>query len=482
MEFEAVIGLEVHVQLACASKIFSPQKVAVNQQANSHANIIDLGFPGTLPVVNEKAIEYAVKFGLAVHAQINRYSVFDRKNYFYPDLAKGYQISQLEYPIVGRGYIDIALEDGSNKRIDITRAHLEEDAGKLIHDPHAGISLVDYNRAGTCLLEIVSDPVLSNAREASVYLRQINAIVRYLEISDGDLSQGSMRCDVNVSLRPKGETKLGTRAELKNINSYRFVEKAIDSEIARQITLLEQGEKIVQETRLYDAATNTTRSMRSKEEANDYRYFPCPDLLPVNISQEYIDTLQENLVELPEQKIARFIQDFDIEYTDAQTLTATKELAEFFDTTVALYTKNPRAIANWILVELGGLLHKNEVSILDAPIEARHIADIVAAIDAQQISGKIAKQLLVLLWQNPTKTVNALIQEQGVEQVNDDSFIEDLVKQVIHENTQQVEQYKDAEPAKQKKMLGFFVGQIMKISKGKANPKSINKILLSHLH
>ncbi|MEX1197707.1 MAG: Asp-tRNA(Asn)/Glu-tRNA(Gln) amidotransferase subunit GatB [Pseudohongiellaceae bacterium] len=475
MSWETVIGLEVHVQLATQSKLFSGSSTNFGAEPNTQANLYDLALPGTLPVLNEEALKMAVRFGLAVNAEIGRRSVFDRKNYFYPDLPKGYQVSQLDHPTVGKGELSITLDDGTGKIVGITRAHMEEDAGKSLHEDYQGYTGIDLNRAGTPLLEIVSEPDLRSAKEAVAYLKKLHAIVRYLGISDGDMSQGSMRCDANVSVRRKGETKLGTRAEIKNVNSFRYVEKAINHEVERQIDLIEDGGRVVQETRLYDSDLDETRSMRSKEVANDYRYFPEPDLLPVVIDEAYIEAIRKTLPELPDEKRARFVSQHGLSDYDASVLVSDRELAEFFEA-VAERCGDAKLAANWVSVDLMGVLNKRDASVADSPVTPRQLGDLVRRIIDNTISGKIAKQVFEILTEQGGE-VDAIIEEKGLKQVTDTAAIEQLVDRVIEENPEQVQQYRDGK----EKVFGFFVGQAMKASKGKANPAQLNEWLRKKL-
>lgn len=479
MSWETVIGLEIHVQLATNSKIFSAAATRFGAEPNTQACAVDLAMPGTLPVLNERVVEMAVKFGLAIDAELGLRSVFDRKNYFYPDSPKGYQISQMDHPIVGAGAVDIHLEDGTVKTVGVTRAHLEEDAGKSLHEDFHGMSGIDLNRAGTPLLEIVSEPDIRNAKEAVAYLKYINSLVRYLEISDGDMSQGSMRCDVNLSLRPTGQSEYGTRTEIKNVNSFRFVEKAIATEIERQRDILEDGGKITQETRLYDSDKNVTRSMRSKEVANDYRYFPEPDLLPIIIDQAYIDAIRDQLPELPKQKHARFCADYELSQYDATLLSADRATADYFET-VAAGSDDAKAAANWVMGDLAAALNKNAVAIEQSPLASEQLAVLIKRINDQTISGKIAKTVFEAAW-NGEGSVDEIIAARSLTQVSDAGAIEKMVATVIAENAGQVEQYRNSDADKQKKMLGFFVGQIMKASKGKANPGQVNSLLKDKL-
>lgn len=475
MQWETVIGLEVHVQLATQSKIFSGAAIAFGAEPNTQACAVDLAMPGMLPVVNEEAIRMAVMFGLGIEAEIGKRSVFDRKNYFYPDLPKGYQISQFEFPIVGKGSIEIHLEDGSNKHIEITRAHLEEDAGKSLHEDFHGMSGIDLNRAGTPLLEIVSEPDLRSAEEAVAYLKTIHSLITYLGISDGNMAEGSMRCDINLSLRPIGSETLGTRAEIKNVNSFRFVEKAIKHEIERQSDILEDGGSIVQETRLYDADLDETRSMRSKEVANDYRYFPEPDLLPIEIDDSYIASIKEQLPELPQQKQQRFIDQYKLSPYDAAVLSSDRQQADFYEDVVDT-CGDAKLSANWVMVELNSLLNKNDIEISNCPISSIQLGELISLIIDSTISGKIAKQVFEAMW-NGEGDANTIIEARGLKQVSDTGAIEAMVDEIIANSQAQVEQYLAADDAKRKKLLGFFVGQVMKASKGQANPGIVNQLL-----
>ncbi len=480
MQWETVIGLEIHVQLATQSKIFSGSSTAFGAEPNTQASVIDLGFPGVLPVLNEEAVRMAVKFGLAIDANIDEKSVFARKNYFYPDLPKGYQISQFELPIVGKGYIEITLEDGSTRVIGVTRAHLEEDAGKSLHEDFHGMTGIDLNRTGTPLLEIVSEPDLRSAKEAIAYLKQIHSLIRYLGISDGNMAEGSMRCDANVSMRPKGQKEFGTRAEIKNVNSFRFVEKAINFEVERQIDLLEAGGKVVQETRLYDSTKDETRSMRSKEEANDYRYFPDPDLLPVVLDPAYIQSVRDSLPELPHQKRHRFVEQFNLSAYDADLLSTERETAEYFET-VATAAGDAKLAANWVNGELAGALNRDNLELAQSPVSAEQLVQLLKRIQDDTISGKIAKTVFEAMW-NGEGDADQIIETKGLKQVSDSGAIEALVDEVITNSPSQVENYRNADDAKRPKMLGYFVGQVMKASKGQANPKQVNQILLRKLN
>ena len=470
--WEVVIGLEIHTQLATNSKIFSGAPTAYGAEPNTQASLIDLGYPGMLPVLNEEVVRMACKFGLAVNATIAPRSIFARKNYFYPDLPKGYQISQYELPIVEHGELFIVDDDGNDKRIGITRAHLEEDAGKSIHEGLDRYSGIDLNRAGTPLLEIVSEPDLRSAKEAIAYMRKIHAIVRYLEVSDGNMQEGSFRCDANVSVRPRGQEEFGTRTELKNLNSFRFIEKAINFEIERQIDVLEDGGEVVQETRLYDSARDETRPMRSKEEANDYRYFPDPDLLPVEIGEDYIEQVRAALPELPDVKRQRFVSNYDIKEDDAAILTMSRALADYFEAVAAAAEAAPQVAANWIIGDLSGALNKEGVEIEECRISAEDLAGLINRIHDDTISGKIAKQVFEAMWEGEGNA-DEVIEARGLKQITDTSAIEAIVDKVIEANPGQVAEYK----AGKDKLIGFFVGQVMKETGGKANPGQVNEIL-----
>jgi aspartyl-tRNA(Asn)/glutamyl-tRNA(Gln) amidotransferase subunit B len=476
MQWEVVIGLEIHTQLATQAKIFSGAATKYGAPPNSQASLVDLGYPGVLPVLNGEAVRMAVKFGLATHCKIAPRSVFARKNYFYPDLPKGYQISQYELPIVYGGQVDITLADGARKTVGITRAHLEEDAGKSLHEDFAGMSGIDLNRAGTPLLEIVSEPDMRSAAEAGAYMRKIHALVCYLEISDGNMQEGSFRCDANVSVRPRGETKLGTRTELKNLNSFRFVEKAIEVETARQIKVLEAGGTIRQETRLYDPDRNETRAMRSKEEANDYRYFPDPDLLPVEIDAALIDAIATTLPELPDAKLDRFMKVYQLPAYDAGVLTAQKALADYFESVVAATKANAKVAANWVIGELTGALNREGLEIGATRVAAQDLAQLLDKIADGTISGKIAKEVFEAVW-NGEGTVQAIIEKRGLVQISDSASIDALVDQAIAAHPAQAEQFRSGK----QQVLGFLVGQVMKASGGKANPAAVNAALRKKL-
>jgi aspartyl-tRNA(Asn)/glutamyl-tRNA(Gln) amidotransferase subunit B len=480
MEWEVVIGLEIHAQLSTKSKIFSGSSTAYGAEPNTQANLVDLGMPGVLPVFNAEALRKAVKFGLAIDAVINKKSVFDRKNYFYPDSPKGYQTTQLFHPIVGMGHIDIDMDDGTSRRINVTRAHLEEDAGKSDHTAIQGMSAIDLNRAGTPLIEIVSEPEMRNAKEAVAYFKKMHSIVTYLGICDGDLSQGSMRCDCNVSLRPKGQEELGTRTEIKNVNSFRFVEKAINVEIERQMDILEDGGVITQETRLFDADKNETRSMRSKEQANDYRYFPCPDLLPVIIDDEYIEAERKTLPELPDQKKARFQSEHGLSEYDAGVLAAVRIMADYFEQ-AATIAKDAKATANWVMGELSAALNKHEIAIQNSPVSADQLGGLIQRIQDKTINGKIAKQVFQAIWDGEAEegqgAADAVIKAKGLKQVTDTGAIEGIVKGVLDANPDKVAKYNDAPDDKKAKLAGGFMGDLMKASQGKANPQMLREIL-----
>lgn len=479
MEWEVVIGLEIHVQLSTKTKIFSGASTAFGAEPNTQACAVDLALPGTLPVFNENALRMAVMFGLAVNAEIGKRSVFERKNYFYPDLPKGYQTTQLAEPIVGPGFVDIETDDGVQRRVGLHHAHLEEDAGKSLHEDFHGMSGIDLNRAGTPLVEIVSEPDMRSSKEAAAYARKIHAIVTTLGICDGNMAEGSMRCDCNVSIRPKGEEKLGTRTELKNINSFRFIERAIDTEVARQIDLIEDGGTVVQETRLYDPDKNETRSMRSKEEANDYRYFPCPDLLPVIIDDSYIEAIRETLPELPDARRERFISEYNLSEYDAGVLSAYSAQADYYEQVVKL-SGDTKLSANWVMGELAKFLNQNDTDIKDSPVSAEQLGGLLVRIKDNTISGNIAKKVFELMW-SKGGTADEIIEAEGLKQVTDTGAIEKIVDEVIANSQKQVEQYKAAEPDKRGKMIGFFMGQVMKATGGKANPGAVTGILKQKL-
>ncbi|MEW8562293.1 MAG: Asp-tRNA(Asn)/Glu-tRNA(Gln) amidotransferase subunit GatB [Candidatus Thiodiazotropha sp.] len=475
MQWETVIGLEIHAQLATRSKIFSGASTAYGADANTQACIIDLGFPGVLPVLNEAAVDMALKFGIAVNSEIASRSVFARKNYFYPDLPKGYQISQFELPIVGKGSISIDLEEGSQKVIGITRAHLEEDAGKSLHEDFHGMSGIDLNRTGTPLLEIVSEPDMHSIKEAVAYARKIHQLVVYLGICDGNMQEGSFRVDANISIRPLGQEAFGTRTELKNINSFRFMERALNYELERQIDLMEGGGEVVQETRLYDADRDETRSMRSKEEANDYRYFPDPDLLPVEISEERLQRARQAMPELPDQKRQRFETEYRLSSADALTLTQSRALADYFELVVATGA-DAKMTANWVTVELAGALNKAGLDLSQSPVRPKQLGGLLQRIADNTISGKLAKQVFEAIW-NGEGDADSVIEAKGLKQITDSGEIEKIIDEVIAANPKQVEQFR----AGKDKLLGFFVGQVMKQTQGKANPGQVNEILLAKL-
>ncbi len=479
MKWEVVIGLEIHTQLSTNSKIFSGSSTAFGAEPNTQANLVDLGMPGVLPVLNKRAVEFAVRFGTAINAHVAKKSIFERKNYFYPDLPKGYQISQAQLPIVGVGQVEIVMEDGEAKTVGVTRAHLEEDAGKSLHEEFPDQTGIDLNRAGTPLLEIVSEPDMRSAKEAVAYARKIHQIVTYIGICDGNMQEGSFRCDANVSIRPMGEEKLGTRTELKNINSFRFLEKAINYEIERQIDVIEDGGKIVQETRLYDANKDETRSMRSKEEANDYRYFPDPDLLPVEIDDTFIQQVTADMPELPDVRRARFESEYGLPVYDANVLTSSRLNADFFET-VAKPCGDAKLAANWVMGEFAAALNKADLQIEQSPVDADALAGLLSRITDNTISGKIAKQVFEAMWAGEG-SADEVIEAKGLKQITDTGAIEALVDEVLAANPEQVENYKNAEPDKRPKMIGFFVGQIMKKSQGKANPQQVNQLLADKL-
>ena len=473
--WEVVIGLEIHAQLATKSKIFSGASTAYGAEPNTQTSVVDIALPGVLPVLNKEAVHMAVKFGMAIDAEVADRSVFARKNYFYPDLPKGYQISQFDLPIVGMGHINIELENGETKTIGVTRAHLEEDAGKSLHEDYAGMTGIDLNRAGTPLLEIVSEPDMRSAKEAVAYMKKIHTLVQYIGICDGNMQEGSFRCDANVSVRPKGQEEFGTRAELKNINSFRFVERAINIEVERQIDLIEDGGEVVQETRLYDSVKNETRSMRSKEEANDYRYFPDPDLLPVIITEEYRQQVRAELPELPEQKQQRYMDELGLSAYDAGVITSSIGLSSYFDT-VNEKTGDAKLSANWITGELSARLNREEIEIENASVDADALALLLLRIKDNTISGKIAKDVLDAMW-NGEGSADEVIESRGLKQITDTGAIEAFVDEVIANNPSQFEELKGGKD----KMMGFFVGQVMKMSKGKANPAQVNELIRSKM-
>lgn len=475
MEWEAVIGLEIHTQLATKSKIFSGASTAYGAEPNTQACAVDLGLPGVLPVLNEEAVRMAVLFGLAIDAEIAPYSIFARKNYFYPDLPKGYQISQFELPIVGLGHLDIDV-DGVKKHIGVTRAHLEEDAGKSLHEDFHGLTGIDLNRAGTPLLEIVSEPDMRSAKEAVAYMRKLHELVRYLGICDGNMQEGSFRCDANVSVRPKGQQAFGTRAEIKNINSFKFVEKAINYEIERQIDLIESGGAVVQETRLYDAAKDQTRSMRSKEEANDYRYFPDPDLLPVVVDEAFKAQVKTTMPELPDAKKQRFKEQYGLDEESTAILTSSRPLADYFEIVVKESACEARICANWVTGDLLAALNRSGLEISDSPVSHERLAGLLARISDDTISGKIAKQVFEEMWQG-TASADEIIEAKGLKQITDTGAIEAIIDKIIADNPGQVEQYRSGKD----KVFGFFVGQVMKEMQGKANPGEVNKMLKDKL-
>jgi aspartyl-tRNA(Asn)/glutamyl-tRNA(Gln) amidotransferase subunit B len=476
VEWETVIGLEIHAQLLTRSKIFSGASTAFGAEPNTQACAIDLGLPGVLPVLNEGAVRMAAKFGLAIGAEIAARSVFARKNYFYPDLPKGYQISQYELPVVSSGFVEIDLEDGTSKQVGVTRAHLEEDAGKSLHEDFHGMSGIDLNRAGTPLLEIVSEPDMRSAKEAVAYAKKIHSIVRYLEICDGNMQEGSFRCDVNVSVRPKGAKEFGTRTETKNLNSFRFLERAINYEVQRQVELIEDGGEVVQETRLFDPGKGETRPMRSKEEANDYRYFPDPDLLPLAIDSAFVEQVRAALPELPDEKKRRFQEDYGLSEYDAGVLTASREIADYYEAVVAAFGEDPKVAANWVMGDLAAALNRDGLEITASPLDAKMLAGMLARISDGTISGKIAKEVFEAMWVGEGDA-DAIIEKRGLKQITDTSAIEQVIEEIMIANPDQVAQYR----AGKDKLIGFFVGQVMKATQGKANPGQVNELLRKKL-
>jgi len=477
MQWEIVIGLEVHAQLSTQSKIFSGASIAYGAMPNTQACVVDLALPGVLPVLNRGAVERAIKFGLAVGATINSPSIFARKNYFYPDLPKGYQISQYELPIVEGGTVSIQVGE-SEKTIRLTRAHLEEDAGKSLHEDFHGMSGIDLNRAGTPLLEIVSEPDMRSSAEAVAYARTLHALVRWIGICDGNMQEGSFRCDANVSVRPVGSEKLGTRCEIKNLNSFKFLEKAIDFEVERQIELLEDGGAVRQETRLFDANKGETRTMRTKEDANDYRYFPDPDLLPVEIDGEWIEQLQQSLPELPGARRERYRAEYGLSDYDASVLTGSREMAEYFDAAIRQMPEQAKLCANWIMGEISARLNKEDLDIVDCPVNPAVLVSLIKRIHDGTISGKAAKTVFESLWLGELgQDVDAIIESKGLKQISDDGAIEQLVDEVLAANAQQVADYRSGK----EKAFNSLVGQIMKATKGKANPAQVNAMLKKKL-
>ena len=479
-EWQTIIGLEIHAQLATKSKIFSGSSTKYGAAPNTQANAVDLGLPGVLPVINEQAIFMAVKFGLAIGAEIPKKSIFARKNYFYPDLPKGYQISQFELPIVSNGQIEIDIDENNKKIIRITRAHLEEDAGKSNHDDFLNNTGVDINRAGNPLLEIVSEPDMNNAKEAVNYLKKIHSLVQYLKICDGNMQEGSFRCDANVSIRPIDKEELGIRAEIKNLNSFKFIEAAINYEIERQIDLVESGELVIQETRLYDSNKNETRSMRSKEEANDYRYFPDPDLLPVLITDKMKTTIKKSIPELPDAKRDRYQNELGLSEYDSNNLTSNPDVANYFEEMLDITNGDAKICANWIMGDLSASLKKKNINIKNCPVSAKMLGDMINLVKDKTISGKIAKIVFEAMWNGEGDAIT-IIESKDLRQVTDSDKIGKLINEIITENTSQVKQYKESTPEKKQKLIGFFVGKIMKKSKGKANPKQVNELLKEKL-
>ena len=476
MEWETVIGLEVHAQLSTRSKLFSGAATAYGAEPNTQACAVDMALPGVLPVMNAEAARKAVMFGLAINAEIGVKSVFARKNYFYPDLPQGYQISQFDLPIVGKGELTINV-DGEEKTIGVTRAHLEQDAGKSLHEDFHGMTGIDLNRSGTPLLEIVSEPDMRSAAEAVAYLKKLHALVQYLGICDGNMQEGSFRCDANVSVRPKGQEAFGTRAELKNINSFKFVEKAIGFEVERQIDLIESGGEVVQETRLYDADRDETRSMRSKEEAHDYRYFPCPDLPPLILSDELIESARADLPELPEARRQRFVDQYQLSAENADALTASRPVADYFEALIAASGAETRLCANWVMGELSSRLNKDGIDISATPVSADQLAGLLKRVVDNTVSGKIAKEVFDAMW-NGEGDADAIIESKGLKQITDSGAIEAVIDEILVNNPGQVEEYRSGK----EKLFGFFVGQAMKATKGKANPAQLNELLRKKLN
>jgi aspartyl-tRNA(Asn)/glutamyl-tRNA(Gln) amidotransferase subunit B len=475
MDWEVVIGLEIHAQLATESKIFSGAATRYGAEPNTQACLVDLGYPGVLPVLNSQVVDMAIRFGLATHCTIAARSIFARKNYFYPDLPKGYQISQYELPIVHSGHIDLVLDDGETKRVGITRAHLEEDAGKSLHEDFHGMSGIDLNRAGTPLLEIVSEPELRSAREAGNYMRAIHTLVRYLGICDGNMQEGSFRCDANVSVRPAGTTELGTRTELKNLNSFRFVQRALEYEVERQRQILEQGDRVVQETRLYDADKGVTFTMRSKEEAHDYRYFPEPDLVPIVVSEAWSKSIAETLPELPEEKRERFVRDFGIPAYDAGVLTSSRSLADYYEDCLARLMQ-PKLVSNWIMGELLRELKNDDREIDRCPVDPKALTDLLKLVEDGTVSGKMAKTVFEEMYKTG-KPAGEIVKEKGLTQISDSSTLERLIDEVLEKNPAQVAEYRGGK----EKVFGYLVGQAMKATRGQGNPALVNQLLKKKL-
>jgi len=473
MEYEAVIGLEVHAQLLTESKIFCGCSTQFGNEPNTQVCPVCLGMPGVLPVLNQKAVEYTIKTGLAMNCRIAPYSRFARKNYFYPDLPKGYQISQYELPLCEDGYLEIVI-DGEKRKIRIKRIHLEEDAGKNIHDP-SGYSFVDFNRTGVPLMEIVSEPDIKSPKEAVLYMKKLRTILRYLGVCDGNMEQGSLRCDANVSVKPVGSEEFGVKTEIKNINSFRFVERALEYEIKRQIRVLSEGGKIIQETRLWDSQAGITQSMRSKEEAHDYRYFPEPDLVPVVVSEEWINEIKKTMPELPDQKIERFIKDYALPEYDADILTAEKELSEWFEEAVK-ESRKPKEVSNWIMVELLRLLNEEGKEIRDCNVKPSQLAELIELVSKGTINRNTAKDVFEEMYKTG-KNASEIVKEKGLVQISDENVIIEAIREVIAKNTKEVERYRAGE----EKLIGFFVGQVMKLTKGKANPKIVNELVVKLL-
>ncbi len=475
MSWEVVIGLETHAQLSTVSKIFSGASTAFGAEPNAQACAIDLALPGVLPVLNRGAVDRAIRLGLAVGATINRRSIFARKNYFYPDLPKGYQISQYEIPVVAGGHIRFQLGD-EEKVVRLTRAHLEEDAGKSLHEDFHGMSGIDLNRAGTPLLEIVSEPDIRSAAEAVAYAKALHALVRWIDICDGNMQEGSFRCDANVSVRRVGDTKFGTRCEIKNLNSFRFLERAIEHEMARQIELIEDGGHVVQETRLYDPDRDETRSMRSKEDAQDYRYFPDPDLLPVEISEQWIESVRAAMPELPQAKRERFERDFGLSAYDAAVVTASREMADYFEALVARLPSEPKLCANWLMGEVSARLNREQIDLARAPVAATALADLLARIADGTVSGKLAREVFDAMWSGEG-SADEIIDRRGLRQISDSGELEALIDGVLAANAKSVEEFRSGK----EKAFNALVGQVMKASKGKANPQQVNDLLRSKL-
>lgn len=473
-DWEIVVGLEIHAQVNSEAKLFSGSSTEFGAEPNTQVSLVDAAMPGMLPVINKKCVEQAVKTGLGLNAQINLHSIFDRKNYFYPDLPQGYQISQFKHPIVGHGVVHVDMPDGTVKDVGITRLHLEQDAGKSMHDQSPTETFIDLNRSGVALMEIVSEPDITSSEEAGEYLKKLRSILRYLDTCDGDMEKGSMRCDANVSVRKVGDTKLGTRAEVKNVNSVKNLMRAIDFEAQRQVNIIENGGSVVQETRLFDGSNGETRSLRSKEEAHDYRYFPDPDLIPLNLEQSFVDEIKKSLPELPDDKKARYVKDLNLSSYDASVLVSEKAIANYYEQVIK--NADPKMAANWVTVELFAKLNKEDTSIENSPVSAEKLGELIALIKDNTISGKIAKQVFEIMFETGENPKD-IVEKHGLKQVTDTGAIEKAIDEVLAANADKVAEFRSGKD----KLFGFFVGQVMKATGGKANPQALNDILMAKL-